>query len=283
MIYLSSLRVPSLEAEGRFLIEQRRSYNHYYPFGIFPRKLEETLHFSNVTILYGSNGSGKTTLLNVLAEKLGVYRHSAFFGGDYFKPYVGMCRVEAAAIPPQSQILTSDDVSEYLLNIRSLNNGIDTRRSELFDDWLERKYKSHRFTSMADYDDWKESYDAKSLSRFEFVNERLMRNVDMRSNGETAMRYFVERIDKEALYLIDEPENSLAPPLQRELVEYIAASARAYRCQFVIATHSPFFLSLPGAEVYDLDSEPTVERKWTELPNVRAYYEFFEEHKKEFG
>jgi hypothetical protein len=39
---------------------------------------------------------------------------------------------------------------------------------------------------------------------------------------------------------------------------------------------------MKGAKVYDLDSVPVTEKKWTELENVRTYYDFFEEHKHEF-
>ena len=135
---------------------------------------------------------------------------------------------------------------------------------------------------MADYDDWKESVEAKKSTQSQFVKNRLMRNVDMQSNGETAMRYYIERIDRDALYLVDEPENSLSATRQKELAEYIHQSARFFGCQFVISTHSPFFLAMPGAKVYNLDLYPARECNWTELENVRAYYEFFKEHDIEF-
>ena len=135
---------------------------------------------------------------------------------------------------------------------------------------------------MADYDDWKESMDAKKSTQSTFVKNRLMRNVDMQSNGETAMRYYTERIDRDALYLIDEPENSLSATRQKELAEYIHQSARFFGCQFIIASHSPIFLSIPEAKIYDLDSKPVRTKKWTDLPNVRMYYDFFMEHKAEF-
>ena len=57
---------------------------------------------------------------------------------------------------------------------------------------------------------------------------------------------------------------------------------RHFNCQFVISTHSPIFLSLAGALIYDLDSDGVPTRKWTELENVRKYFEFFEEHRDEF-
>ena len=163
-----------------------------------------------------------------------------------------------------------------------MNDGIDVRREELFEEYLSRKYSSHQLKSLKEYDDWKESYDAKSKSQSQYVRERLMRNVDMRSNGESAMRYFVEHITENALYLLDEPENSLSVSLQMDLAKYISDSTRYFGCQFVIATHSPIMLSLPGAKIYDLNEAPVQETAWTEVENVKALFRFFEDHRNEF-
>lgn len=82
--------------------------------------------------------------------------------------------------------------------------------------------------------------------------------------------------------MLDEPENSLSTERQQELVQFIEESARFFGCQFIIATHSPFLLSMQNAKIYNLDEEPMTVCSWTELPNIRAYYEFFKQHEKEF-
>lgn len=282
-VYLKSLDLASEQAEIGFIMEQKRTcYNGIYPFKIFPNKQLSRIQFEPITIFYGGNGSGKSTLLNIIAEKAKVKRHSAFSGSAFFSQYLEFCREKSKEIPPSSQILTSDDVFDYMLNIRYLNDGIDVRRNELFEDYLDRKYASHRLKSLDEYEDWKESYDAKSKSQSQFVRERLMRNVDMHSNGESAMKYFVDHITENALYLLDEPENSLSISLQKDLAKYIYDSARHFGCQFIIASHSPVILALPDALIYDLDEVPVTTKKWTELENVRVYYEFFEEHRAEF-
>ena len=97
------------------------------------------------------------------------------------------------------------------------------------------------------------------------------------------MHYFLERIADDGLYFLDEPENSLSVELQIQLADYISATARVIPTQFVIATHSPIFLSLKGARIYNLDEDPVSVCKWTELPNVRRFYEFFKSHDDEFG
>ena len=115
-----------------------------------------------------------------------------------------------------------------------------------------------------------------------FEVRTLPANVRTRSNGESALAEFSERIREDALYLLDEPENSLSPERQLELARFLHDSARFYNCQFIIATHSPFLLAMPGARIYDLDSEPIATKRWTELENVRATWEFFQSHKDEF-
>ena len=109
-----------------------------------------------------------------------------------------------------------------------------------------------------------------------------MMNIRMHSNGESAMGFFTSQIDENALYLLDEPENSLSVERQMELQKLILDSARYFGCQFVIATHSPVLLSIPDALIYDLDEDPVRTKRWTELKNVRTYYEFFKSHEKEF-
>ncbi len=284
MLYLRRLKLLTDAEEISFITRLKKTcYNGVYPYKIFPDKELKEIEFAPVTIFYGGNGSGKTTLLNILAEKTRLRRHAAFSGSAFFEDYVRGCKLDAGKIPPNSEILTSDDVFDYLLDIRSINNGIDLRREELFQEHFDRRTsETNPLKSLADYEEWKESYEARRKTQSQYVRERLMNNVDMQSNGESAMKYFVDHITENALYLLDEPENSPSIAYQQELCRFIADSARFYRCQFVLSTHSPVLLSMPDAVIYDLDSVPVRTKKWTELENVRRYFDFFEEHRNEF-
>ena len=82
--------------------------------------------------------------------------------------------------------------------------------------------------------------------------------------------------------MLDEPENSLSPVKQQELTKFIEDSARFFKCQLIIATHSPFLLAMKGAKIYDLDEDPVDIKRWTELENVRAYYRLFKAHERAF-
>ena len=289
MIYLEQLELTPSSEETRVIMNQKRTcFNTMYPFKIFPLKQLKYVDFSPITIFYGGNGSGKTTLLNIIAEKIGAIRHSQYNKSPFFEEYVSLCDVYGREIPKNSQMLSSDDVFDYVMNMRYLNENVDFHREELFKGYGLHNRKAANDESylqlhgMDDYDRWKEVSDALSKTQSKFVKERLAKNVDMFSNGETAMRYFTEHIDRDAIYLLDEPENSLSISFQLDLAKYINDSARHFGCQFIISTHSPILLSIEGAKIYDLDSMPVTTREWTELENVKKYYEFFKEHEWEF-
>lgn len=291
MQYLDSVRLPNEREETEFILDhpmtQMTCYsNNIYPFRIFPPKRLEQLSFEPVTILYGGNGSGKSTLLNILASGLGVERSAPYNHTPFFDRYLDMCRFELTfgrSLPKGSRIITSDDVFDYLLDIRLLNEGVDMRREELFDEYRQtRKDTSFQLRSLEDYNELKRRNEARHSTKSAFTRKRLPQNVWGKSNGESAYAYFTDQIRENALYLLDEPENSLSAKLQLELVRFLEDSVRFYGCQVIFSTHSPFLLSIKGAKIYDLDSVPVVPRKWTELENVRLYCDFFEEHREEF-
>ena len=257
MIYLDSFAFPDDECETSYIMGVKRTcYASFYPFKILSRRRLERIDFEPVTILYGGNGTGKSTALHVIAEKAGLGREAPYNRTSFFEDYVGMCRMELRqSIPEGSCIITSDDVFDHMLSLRELNEGIDRRREDVR---------------------------ARKRTQSRYVREELGMNVRTFSNGESAFRYFTNKITEDRLYLLDEPENSLSPERQMELCRFLSDSARFMGCQFVISTHSPFLLSMKGAKIYDLDSDPVDVKKWTELGNVRAYYEFFKSHQSEF-
>ncbi len=287
MRYLTRFTFPDAEEESSFFINsvKRTCYESYYPFGIASRNALSCLDFEPVTILYGGNGSGKTTVLNVIAEALHLQRDTRYNRSSFFEDYVRLCRAETKGpIPPGSRVITSDDVFDHMLDLRAINEGVDKRREDLFQQYLEDKDPRNpfRYRTMADYEQLKRVNLARRTTQSEYVRRRMNGNLREQSNGESAYFCFTSRIQENALYLLDEPENSLSPARQQELMQFLEDSARFYGCQFIIATHSPFLLSMRSARIYDLDTNPVTRRKWTELPSVRAYYEFFRQHADAF-
>lgn len=284
MIYLSHFEFPDREREYDFTMRLKRTcYDTVYPFLILSEHQLKMLDFEEVTILYGGNGSGKSTALNVIAEKLGLARDTLYNRSNFFEDYTKMCSYETIGkIPKDSRIITSDDVFDFMLNLRSINEGIDRKREELFEDYQETKHSRFQMRSLEDYETLKKVVSVRRNTQSKYIRNNLQDNVREHSNGESAFLYFADKIKEDGLYLLDEPENSLSPEKQQELLRFLEDSVRFFHCQFIMATHSPFLLSMKGAKIYDLDEETVDVKRWTELGNVRAYYDFFKKWEGEF-
>ncbi len=130
MLYLENVVFPTEDQEWNFRMSLKRtSYTSLYHFYSLINTELARLDFESLTILHGGNGSGKTTALNVIAEKLGIRRSAPFNRSNFFEDYVELCRVGTEEdIPSHSRVVTSDDVFDYMLDIRSLNEGIDRKK-----------------------------------------------------------------------------------------------------------------------------------------------------------
>ena len=283
-MYLDSFVFPDEDWEWNArLAEKRTCYNTMYPMGVLSGIGLERLDFAPITILYGGNGTGKTTALNVMAAKLGLLRDTPGNSSTFMEAYVRACRANLEEdIPAHSRMVTSDDVFDYMLNLRELNTRIDQERGKLFQEHTQARHTVFQLRNLDDYEELKKRNSARRKTQSAFVREQLGGNVREMSNGESALFYFKQRLEEDALYLLDEPENSLSAERQLELAAYLEESARYAGCQLVIATHSPFLLAMERVKIYDFDTHPVEVRRWTELKNVRVYADFFRAHAGEF-
>ena len=252
--------------------DSRTIHRSWYPWKIFYNRDFCHIEFSDITIFYGNNASGKTTVLNVIAEKLGLQRTSLFNTSDFFTQYCegnGGFELSDNHKSPQAigrgKIIVSDDV---------FNNILATRQRNLEKD-IEINGVSQQYFAM--------EHVPKSLTMSKFIKRTMdyRKHAEM-SNGESGFKYFVEQIEEESLVLLDEPENSLSAETQQVLAHELYSLAHRGRCQLVIATHSPFLLSLPDALIYNLDATPVQTAKWYELENMRSYYNLFKMHSSSF-
>ena len=284
MLYLSAFYFPGEERESDFLFGLKTTYDQsVYPYGVLPKAGLNEIFFRPVTILYGGNGCGKSTVLNVIAEKLRLHRGSACNRSRFFESFVDKCSFSLdEAVPQGSRIIASDEVFDMMLDIRSVNEGIDRRREELADDYFELKKEKFLLRSLDDLDHLRRINRARSKTLSRFVEGESGKSLRERSNGESALMYFQNKIDPDTLCLLDEPENSLSPENQLILADFLAECARYCGNQLVISTHSPFLLALPGARIIDLDDGSRTADSWAQLKKPRIYYDFFRQHAREF-
>lgn len=254
---------------------------YIYPYNVFAGKGENVLLFNTpVTILYGNNASGKSTMLNIMANKLQLagqeYATSNQFGRvAYFSRFVDECSYTLGEyedgrtlrkLPEKSRYIKSEDILYEIKKIQQEQILCDGYIYEHVRRGMPREQREQfRNSRMA----------RQQLENLKFAQEKY-------SNGETTLQMLDDYIEPDALYLLDEPEVSLSPENQTALAEKLNQMARFLGCQFIISTHSPFMLGTLQARIYNLDTRELEEAEWTELGNVRYFYEFFERHREEF-
>ena len=269
MLYLKTFKLASSNIKN----------NNIYPFNVIDRKEPDVFIFDNITALYGNNGSGKSTILNIIAHKLnlkGKERNNPEITGmiDYFGDYVSKCEYELGEnengriinkIPDNSRYIKSEEILYETRKIQQdavLQEGIQSNLIR------ERGYNKAQEFLQTDEGE-------KQIARFEFAEEKY-------SNGETTLQILEDTIEPDRLYLLDEPEVSLSPQNQVKLAKKLNKMARYLGIQFIIATHSPFMLGILNSKIYNLDTKNYEVQKWSELENVRYFYEFFKERMGEF-
>ena len=300
MIYLATFSLPVEREED--LLKKRMLENggpdfgyldNPYPCGLFGHRELKDIRFEGITIFYGGNGSGKSTLLNLIAARLELERVAPFNTGEMFAPYAKACQYSMAdneegfahRIPDGSRIITSDDIFDYMLAVRANNADISEEKLRGRDEYQKLKYgDTVKFGGFDDYETLRLQVLSRrrSVSRRQFLRQTAGEEVKLNSNGETALSYFEKKLMDDTLYCLDEPENSMSPRMQLTLAEMLESMVRYCGCQFILATHSPFLLSMNGARIYDLDEDPVCVKPWWELENTRIYYEFFKRNQHLF-
>ncbi len=256
-----------------------------YPFHIFLQKEFFNIEFDSITILYGNNGSGKSTLLNIITETVNrnkevIKRRKKLVKSEYFDMYIDKCKYYLENnIPLGSKIIFSEDIFEGILSKRIENQEKNNKREELKKQYMQYKYNPINYNSLEAFST---SVETRNKTQSKFIKSRIEDNSIEFSNGQASLDFFDKELKEYSLYLLDEPENSLSPKFQIELRQLISELSRFFKCQFIIATHSPFFLSIPNAKIYDMDSIPVTTKKWYELENMKIYYDFFKENKHNF-
>ncbi|MBP5705658.1 MAG: AAA family ATPase [Spirochaetales bacterium] len=271
MIYLSSFALSS----------RRLSNPNIYPYSVFADKDLRPFVFAPITVLYGNNGCGKSTILNMIANKLNlkgkVYANSNQFRGEFYQSFIYECDYSLTddektgqpikAIPAMSMYIKSEDILYSVKKIEQQDVLEEGLIYNAVQNGMSRSAVENRFSA------------GKG-----FIQKReIMFGQEKYSNGETAIQIFEQVLEPDTLYLLDEPEVSLSPQNQVKLAEYLNKMVRLLGCQFIIATHSPFMIgTFSNVKIYNLDTSNYSECKWSELENVRYFYNFFKTRRDEF-
>ncbi len=210
----------------------------FYPFNLKVFHNTKVLEFTNpVTFFAGENGSGKSTLLAAIARKRNIHIwHEHDFRPLKYNKY-------AELLHNCLQIENGEEIAGAFFSSQSFK-----QYSELIDEWAKAD------PGVLNY------YGGESLAS--------------RSHGQTNMQYFKNRFKIKGLYLLDEPEAALSPKSQIELLQIISEVTSEGNAQFIIATHSPILLGLPGSTIYSFDQSPISTVRYEETDYYRIYKDY---------
>ncbi len=217
-----------LYIRGIYLNKNRIEKSEEYPFCLpIVRQLDRLELGSRVTFFVGENGTGKSTLLEAIAVNYG------------FNPEGGSKNFNFSTCASHS------DLHQYITLSKGARKPKDGYflRAESFYNVATEIDELDKIAPLV------QSYGGKSLHK--------------QSHGESFMSLILNRFYGNGLYLLDEPEAALSPLRQLALLSSINDLVKA-NSQFIIATHSPILLAFPGAEIYVLNENALIQKKYEE-------------------
>ena len=120
-------------------------------------------------------------------------RGSSLLQRLYTTPLTPMDYILGYRVPNGSRIITSDDIFDYMLTVRTNNEEIGENKEVAKRDWSRLKYgDSIKISGMQDYEQLRLQVMArqKSTTRRQFIRKTVGDEVKLNSNGETALQYF---------------------------------------------------------------------------------------------
>lgn len=228
---------------GPYLRGLRRTekWGSGFPFDVPAVAAVEQLDLdAPVTLLAGDNGTGKSTIVEAIAEAMGF----GVEGGELDRSG------ELPAVPRRA---LADGVEPVLTPTRP-RNGYFLRAESFF--------------NVAEMVDAEGTF-APDLSLYGGVP------LHQQSHGQSFLALAANRFGRDGLFVLDEPEAALSVSGALALLAVVTRAARA-GAQFVIATHSPILLAIPGARVYELDEEGVSRREYDDLDAVRVTRAFLD-------
>lgn len=241
-----------------------------FPFNLDLIKNLETIKFSsNVTFLVGENGSGKSTLLEAIAYASRVPTAGGMSIED--DPLMEAARSLGNMLSIRYQERTSagfftraEDFIGFVKNILRNLAEIDTEMQEIKDTW-----------NGGDINLALKPF----IGERKAITDRYSENLDAMSHGEGFLKFFMARITGKGLYLIDEPEAALSPQRQLSLISLILEKVKTVDAQFIIATHSPLIMAIPGARILEFKDGKISEVKYQDTEHFQLTKQFLENPK----
>lgn len=228
-----------------------------YPYNVIDF---ENLHLNAPVVFFtGENGSGKSTLLRIisnLSNSIEVAKNIEY----NFKGYNGFSLSWDVKLK-RGYYFQSEDFYSFL-------------------DWVEKEENENRLLLESSISRHKNRQSIGAILETEmhkgntYKMNQMVTEFKEASHGEGYIRFFVSKLRKNTLYLLDEPETPLSFQNQLTLISLIQKYA-VQGSQFIICTHSPILLAYPNALIYYF-SQTIEQTNYSDHPMVSAYKYFLD-------
>jgi predicted ATPase len=255
VIHLRSLTLPAADR------------GEVFPFSVPAISTLRGIEFeAPVTFFVGENGSGKSTLLESIAIATNLPAIATTSSRDdetlaAQRKLANALRLAWNRRTHRGFFLRAEDFFGFTRSLSRMRDELRQRSAEIEVEYQDRSAHARGLAL---------GPTGASLAE---MKARYGENLDANSHGQAFFQLFRSRFVPGGLYLLDEPETPLSPLSQlafiamlKDLVEQDA--------QFIVATHSPILLAMPGSHIFDFDTTPVRRATWDELEHVKLTREF---------
>ncbi len=238
-----------------------------FPFNIPAVRFAKSISLDSPVVMFvGDNGSGKSTLLESLGYKLNIPRiggriapSAGFEAAKTLKP---LMEIEWRSQTAAGFFFRAEDFSDFI-------NAVDNEKRKMADDF--RELRGQVDDRIVDQLMESNSYSLRQ------IREDYGSDMQAFSHGEAYLKIIQTRIAKKGIYILDEPEAALSPLKQLSLVAFILDILKDTKAQFIIATHSPILMGLPGALIYEIGEDEMKAVPFQETEHYRITKRFLDD------
>lgn len=237
-----------------------------FPFNIAAVKFAKQIALHpRVTIFVGDNGCGKSTLLESIAYAINVPligghigSNAGFEAARLLKPHI---KIEWVRQNTRGFFFRAEDFSAFI-------DSVEREKSKIANDLRELK-------GQVDDSIIEKMSEGMNFSLFQ-MRKDYGENMQAFSHGEAYLKILQTRILGKGIYLLDEPEAALSPLKQLSLIAFILEVLKSKNAQFIIATHSPILMGIPGAVLYEIQEESMLQVDYKETDHYRITKTFLD-------
>jgi predicted ATPase len=222
---------------------------------------------ASITFLVGENGSGKSTFLEGVACAVGL----PGIGSDNpdTDPTLVHGRTLATSMklrwrlrhPHRGYFFRAEDFFGFTKRMDRLKSELLAEAEEMRNDRARSEFARNLGAGAI-------AGQARAIDRQYGAS-----GLDAASHGEQFLDLFSARCRPGGIYLLDEPEAPLSPARQLTFLSMLKAMA-AEGSQFIVATHSPMLLALPGAAILSFDGGDIRTADYETLEHVQIVRSF---------